>query len=67
MTTTQATKCPCHDCKRDCEFWTQKIGNETDTVIEPVNLERDQRIEARKHLDALKARDEKAIKRKLSK
>jgi len=65
MKATQKNECPHHDCDRSCEFWTQRVGNETDTVIEPVQLQRDKRIEAEKKIRASQARDEKIIKRRI--
>ena len=42
------TQCPHADCERSCSFWTQKVGNAVDTVIEPIHLEWAGRIEEAK-------------------
>ena len=60
----------CH-CKDNCDpedrercgnLCCQLVGSATDTNIEPVNLERDRRIENEKRLHDLKLEDEKKIK-----
>ena len=44
-------------------YWNTSVGSEVSTIIEPVQLQRDKRIEARKKLIALEARDDKQLKK----
>ena len=44
-------------------YWQTSVGSAIDTIIEPVQLQRDRRIEAKKKLLNLEKRDKKQLKK----
>jgi hypothetical protein len=44
-------------------YWNTSVGNAIDTIIEPVQVQRDQRIREKVQLKALLARDKKRLRK----
>ena len=49
--------------KGTATYWETSVGSAIDTITEPVQLQRDRRIEAKKKLLNLEKRDKKQLKK----